>query len=682
MKVVISFLVFNFAAIFTYAQPASFSYQAVVRDAFGNIIDHQAVGVRASILESNILGTTVFQETHSVQTNEFGMLALSIGQGNSIIGNLGSIDWGATNYFLKIEMDENAANNYILVSFTQLVSVPYALCAEKAKTDGDWEIDGGSVYRIGDVGIGTNNPQAKLEVDGSVKINGGTPAEGKVLMSDDEGLARWQKLETSTQYVGINPMNALTLEEENLFATLDLNGSGSGNVMQGFAFDNRNKHIYTSHRYNDNPEYTIINKFTLNGTGEPTNVGNSNALQVGHPQDLSIEYLENEIKLWTSSESGRGVSRITYNGNSSSAVSYELLPAHYSNSTPTVSNNGRYLVVRAADSGNPTTNDRIFVYLLEDVLNGDTTAVSQFVLHPNQMVSNQWFQGIVCDDDIVYCLTGDSEINNNKLLYAYTFKGEIVFNKELTTGRTDAQVTGLGSHWEPEGMSLYQPNHSTKALLIGIVSGLSGFRVKRVYSIGLGRGIVTVNGDYHPYDVALHFSGGSKDISYEPSHALQFGQWDGSNWTEIMRLNSSGNVGIGTSSIDEKLHVAGKVKATSFVTSSDLRFKQDITQLTNVLTDLQKVKGVYFHWKTGDYPRENFSEEKQIGMIAQELEAIYPELVHTDGDGYKTVDYSKLTAVLVEAVKALKNANTRLRSQVEVNQFEIAQIKSMLRLNE
>ena len=58
--------------------------------------------------------------------------------------------------------------------------------------------------------------------------------------------------------------------------------------------------------------------------------------------------------------------------------------------------------------------------------------------------------------------------------------------------------------------------------------------------------------------------------------------------------------------------------------------------------------------------------ERNIGVIAQEVEAVFPELVSTTGDdGYKGVEYDKLTAILVEAVKELNAENKELRAQLE-----------------
>jgi hypothetical protein len=47
-----------------------------------------------------------------------------------------------------------------------------------------------------------------------------------------------------------------------------------------------------------------------------------------------------------------------------------------------------------------------------------------------------------------------------------------------------------------------------------------------------------------------------------------------------------------------------------------------------VLEDLQQINGVYYNWKTEEFPENAFSEDRQIGVIAQELEPVYPELLN------------------------------------------------------
>ena len=70
--------------------------------------------------------------------------------------------------------------------------------------------------------------------------------------------------------------------------------------------------------------------------------------------------------------------------------------------------------------------------------------------------------------------------------------------------------------------------------------------------------------------------------------------------------------------------------------------------------------------KTEEYPEKNFSIEKQIGLIAQDVEKVFPELVVTDSEGYKSVAYQNLVAVLIEAVKEQQKSINQLKKEVEL----------------
>ena len=115
------------------------------------------------------------------------------------------------------------------------------------------------------------------------------------------------------------------------------------------------------------------------------------------------------------------------------------------------------------------------------------------------------------------------------------------------------------------------------------------------------------------------------------------------------------------------------------------RFKKDIILLPNVLDKLEQINGVYYNWKVEEFPGENFADTKQIGVIAQEIEALFPELVITNADGYKAVDYPKLTAILIEAVKQQQAQITDYEqriinneSRTTNNQQQIDELKSLI----
>ena len=121
----------------------------------------------------------------------------------------------------------------------------------------------------------------------------------------------------------------------------------------------------------------------------------------------------------------------------------------------------------------------------------------------NNQTNVHYFQGILCDNDIVYCLSGYNQTSGVKKLYAYTLNGDLLFKKDIETGKSWA--SNRGNKWEPEGLSIYHPHPNIKTLLVGICAednsdfwnGIDD-DAKRIYSIGLGNGMWSVDGDFHP----------------------------------------------------------------------------------------------------------------------------------------------------------------------------------------
>lgn len=112
--------------------PQSFKYQAVARDASGDVLVDQAIGMQISILQGSITGTAVYVETFMPTTNGFGLINLNIGEGTVVSGDITTIDWSADTYFIKIEMDLTGGTTYEEYGISQLLSVPYALHAKTA----------------------------------------------------------------------------------------------------------------------------------------------------------------------------------------------------------------------------------------------------------------------------------------------------------------------------------------------------------------------------------------------------------------------------------------------------------------------------------------------------------------------------------------------------------------------
>jgi hypothetical protein len=144
-------------------------------------------------------------------------------------------------------------------------------------------------------------------------------------------------------------------------------------------------------------------------------------------------------------------------------------------------------------------------------------------------------------------------------------------------------------------------------------------------------------------------------------------------------ITNTGRVGIGTTSPGYKLDVAGSAHASSFPTSSDARLKTNVTQLTDVLEKLEKIRGVSFEWNHLYESLGRSTGHSEIGVIAQEVEAVFPELVTSWGeDEYKAVDYGRLTGVLIEAVKELKYENEQLEEKNTELQKRIETIENIV----
>jgi hypothetical protein len=128
------------------------------------------------------------------------------------------------------------------------------------------------------------------------------------------------------------------------------------------------------------------------------------------------------------------------------------------------------------------------------------------------------------------------------------------------------------------------------------------------------------------------------------------------NTNTRMTIDSSGDVGIGDTTPSYKLDVAGTIRATGDVIAfSDVRVKENIKTIKSSLDKVSRLRGVEFN-KIGE-------DEKSIGVIAQEIEKVIPEVVKTDDEGMKSVAYGNISGLLIEAIKELKAEVDLLKSK-------------------
>jgi hypothetical protein len=242
-------LIFSFSllAVTAIAQvPQQFKYQSIARNASGQVLSNSILSIRLSIHEGTSTGTIVFQETHTCTTNEFGLFSLSIGGGTPVLGAINTVNWPIGAKFIEVEGDLSGGNNYSSFGTTELLSVPYAL---HAQTSGapllpngtqvgnttfwngtEWALDNYNLFNAGAaIGIGTNNPLQKLDINGNITI----PLDSSYMINNKKIL--WAR-GTGNIIVGNNAGAALSIGVNNSFFGFNagLNNSvGSQNTFLG-----------------------------------------------------------------------------------------------------------------------------------------------------------------------------------------------------------------------------------------------------------------------------------------------------------------------------------------------------------------------------------------------------------------------------------------------------------------
>jgi len=165
-----------------------------------------------------------------------------------------------------------------------------------------------------------------------------------------------------------------------------------------------------------------------------------------------------------------------------------------------------------------------------------------------------------------------------------------------------------------------------------------------------------------------------------------------------MAIMPDGKVGIGTfteiPTIADKLQVFGDIRVGTTGTngclkgfggspiagtcSSDRRFKKDITAFDHVLDHFTALQPVHYSWRASEFPDRHFGDSRAYGLIAQDVEQVFPELVVTNEDGFKAVDYSELPLLTIQAVKELKSKVEELNTENGTLKQRLAELERQM----
>ena len=162
---------------------------------------------------------------------------------------------------------------------------------------------------------------------------------------------------------------------------------------------------------------------------------------------------------------------------------------------------------------------------------------------------------------------------------------------------------------------------------------------------------------------------GSSQITYTSISSIPGGIVSGSSQVlggTTIHSGSSGDyqfnsIGVGTAAST----VAGEIRATNDITafySSDIRLKENIQPIQNALEKVESISGNTYDWKEG-YDEIHSHKGNDVGVIAQEIEEILPQIVTNRDNGYKAVQYEKIVPLLIEAIKELSAKIKRLENK-------------------
>ncbi len=616
------------------------------RALYTNTTRSNLVAVGDSALFSN--GSGASSAEHSTNNTAVGSKALvdnTVGYKNTAIGYQAGISNtnGAGNTYLGSGADGSAT----LVNAT-------AIGSDATVTQDSSVVLGNAA----NVGIGTSAPDAKLHVVGEVMIEDGNEGNGKVLTSDASGVASWQTPAAS---------GASTLDE-----AYDGGGTGAGKMIIA---DSGAVHIGGE------------DGFLVTGTylsGDTVKVSGSGMRMFFNPSKGAFRagQIAGSDGYWDNDSIGLHSVAMGFNtlakdfasfamGNSSQATGYASVALGYNTIASGDYATALGLITDAGGGssiamGYSTEASGDYATALGSLTNanghastamGTSTIASGYFSTALGLVTTAESYGEVAIGayNTDYTPNDTSDWDTGDRLF-------VVGNGTGTSSRSDAMVimkdgdVGIGTSTPINRLAVYSTSDNVATFQ------------------GQDHAIINIDGtDTREKAISFKESGVEQwkvgmDNSNSGGSTDDFIIKQTNNGIPELVVNAStGNVGIGYSSASYNLHVNGSVAGIgAYVNTSDRKFKTNIQPIGgSALDKINQLQGVSYDWKLKEFPEKKFDNRKQLGFIAQDVEAIVPEAVSIDKEGNYGLSYSTFIPVLVEAVKELRAENEELRRRLE-----------------
>ena len=482
----------------------------------------------------------------------------------------------------------------------------------------------------GFVGIGTASPTTNLHVAGTFRLVDGNQSDGKVLTSNANGVATWQTASSSLP-AGTSGQT-LRHNGTTWIANSTIFNNGT-NVGIGTASPTTNLHVAGTFR--------LVDGNQSNGkvlTSDADGVATWQTASGGSlPAGTSGQTLRHNGTTWVANST-------IFNNGTNVGIGTATPDAKLTIGTPGVTftdygitSDSRIGVVNGSGNRGALYMQSVGTYGLLQAFNYGTNAYIPVVISPDG---------------------GNVGIGTASPSYKLHVSGTTSLD-----GTTVVNASGAATNFTV-GANILVANGATGKIGIGTATpdakltiGTPGVTFTD-YGITSDSRIGVVNGSGNRGAMYMQSVG-----TYGLLQAFNYGT---SAYIPVVISPDGGNVGIGTTSPSEKLHVVGNICATGTIaTCSDLRYKKDINKIDNALSLISKFNGYTYNFKVKEFPDHKFDSTAQVGFIAQELQEVLPQVVQKNESGYLSVDYAKVTPLLLMAIKEQQAEIAIQKSEIE-----------------